>query len=38
MTVKDEYTCSVMGINKNTGRTEQIDYVFDKTFGVETSQ
>ena len=35
---KDEKTCSVMGINKNTGNEEPIDYNFDHTFNMESVQ
>jgi hypothetical protein len=32
VTFKDEKTCAVSGINKNTGNTELIDYNFDRVF------
>lgn len=35
---KDEKTCSVMGINKNTGTEEPIDYNFDYTFDLASKQ
>jgi hypothetical protein len=33
---KDEFTCAVSGINKDTGRTEPIDYTFDATFDMDS--
>ena len=33
---KDEKTCAVMGINKNTGAEEPIDYNFDYTFDMDS--
>ena len=33
---KDEKTCSVNGINKNTGSEEPIDYNFDYTFDMDS--
>ena len=35
--IKDEFTCAVSGINKDTGQTEKIDYTFDRTFGMDTT-
>lgn len=35
---KDEFTCAVSGINKDTGRTEPIDYTFDATFDMDSRQ
>lgn len=35
---KDEKTCQVNGINKNTGAEEPIDYNFDYTFDMDSMQ
>lgn len=37
VTFKDEKTCSVMGINKNTGNQEPIDYAYDACFDINKS-
>ena len=38
MKIRDDFTCAVQGINKNTGNTEKINYVFDRTFGMDSTQ
>ena len=35
---KDQKSCSVNGINKNTGITELIDYNFDRVFDLDSRQ
>ena len=38
MKIRDDFTCAVQGINKNTGNTEKINYIFDRTFGMDSTQ
>ena len=38
VTFKNEKSCAVSGINKNTGATEPINYNFDRVFDVNSQQ
>jgi hypothetical protein len=37
VTFNNEYTCSIMGINKDTGQKEPIKYTFDATFDTNST-
>lgn len=38
VTFNNEFTCSIMGINKENGKQEQIKYTFDSTFDIFSTQ